>query len=99
MGSADWMPRNLDKRVEILFPVNDAVLKEDIKQILDVQLQDNVKAHILQADGTYDKIDRRGKAAVNSQSHFCDLAKKHAREKKQSETKQHTRRFEPMKSL
>ena len=57
MGSADWMPRNLDKRVEIIFPVEDERLKEEIKHILDIQLSDNTKAHLLQPDGTYVKPD------------------------------------------
>ena len=48
MGSADWMPRNLDKRVEILFPVEDETLKEEIIHILDVQFADNVKARVMQ---------------------------------------------------
>ena len=75
MGSADWMPRNLDRRVEILFPVLDEELKEKVKHILFVELADNMKAHILQADGTYEKIDRRGKELVNSQNQFCEEAK------------------------
>ena len=60
MGSADWMPRNLDRRVEILFPVLDDTLKEKVKHILDVELADNTKAHVLKPDGEYEKIDRRG---------------------------------------
>lgn len=75
MGSADWMPRNLDKRVEILFPVEDETLKERIKDILDLQLLDNVKAHILNPDGSYSKKDSRGKVKINSQEEFCRLAK------------------------
>ena len=59
MGSADWMPRNLDRRVEILFPVLDDTLKEKVKHILDVELADNTKAHVLKPDGEYEKIDRR----------------------------------------
>ena len=55
MGSADWMPRNLDKRVEILFPVEDKKLKEQIVHVLDVQLADNQKAHLLQPDDVIDK--------------------------------------------
>mgnify|MGYP001027864714 CR=1 FL=1 len=74
MGSADWMPRNLDKRVEILFPVECEKLKKEARHILDVQLEDNVKASILQADGTYEKIDKRGKALVNAQEYFCQEA-------------------------
>ena len=48
MGSADWMPRNLDRRVEIMFPVENQKLKEQVIRILKVELEDNVKAHILQ---------------------------------------------------
>ena len=81
MGSADLMPRNLDKRVEIVFPVEDPRLKEEVKHILHIQLADNVKAHILQPDGTYEKIDKRGKQLVNSQEYFCEEAHKIAETK------------------
>ena len=81
MGSADWMPRNLDKRVEIVFPVEDPRLKEEVKHILHIQLADNVKAHILQPDGTYEKIDKRGKQLVNSQEYFCEEAHRKAETK------------------
>ena len=46
MGSADWMPRNLERRVEILFPVLNPELKEKVWHILDVQMRDTVKAGI-----------------------------------------------------
>ena len=71
MGSADWMPRNLEKRVEIVFPVEDEQIKKEVMHILDIQMKDNVKASILQADGTYTKPDKRGKTLVNSQEYFC----------------------------
>ena len=74
LGSADWMPRNLERRVEILFPIERENLREDIKHILKVQLEDNVKASILQPDGNYLKSDRRGKALVNAQDQFCEEA-------------------------
>ena len=74
MGSADWMPRNLDRRVEILFPVLNEELKEEVKHILEVELADNTKSHILQSNGDYEKIDKRGKVLVNSQSQFCEEA-------------------------
>ena len=84
MGSADWMPRNLDKRVEIMFPVEDPELKKQVIHILQVQLEDNVKAHVLQPDGTYEKIDKRGKVLVCAQEQFCEeaiaMAKKAAEE-------------------
>lgn len=75
MGSADWMPRNLDKRVEILFPVEAPELQAEIKHILDIQLADTKKAHILMPDGTYEKVDQRGKTPLNSQMYFCEQAK------------------------
>ena len=75
MGSADWMPRNLDKRVEILFPVESDELKDEICHILHMQLADTKKSHLLQADGTYVKVDQRGKEPVNSQMYFCEEAK------------------------
>ena len=74
MGSADWMPRNLDKRVEIVFPVEAESVREMVMHILEVQLADNVKAHILQPDGSYEKPDLRGKVKVNSQDQFCEEA-------------------------
>lgn len=79
MGSADWMPRNLDKRVEILFPVEDPVLQEEIQHILDTQLADTKKAHLLMPDGTYVKVDQRGKTPLNSQMYFCEQAMDHSR--------------------
>lgn len=71
MGSADWMPRNLDRRVEIVFPVLEENLKEKAFHILQTELADNVKARIMQPDGHYEKADRRGKVPVNSQELFC----------------------------
>ena len=75
MGSADWMPRNLDRRVEIIFPVIEEELKKKAYHILEVELMDNVKAHVLGTDGEYDKIDKRGKVLINSQEQFCKEAK------------------------
>ena len=71
MGSADWMPRNLDRRVEILFPVLDDELKKRVRHILVVELVETLKANVLHADGNYEKVDRRGKIALSSQDVFC----------------------------
>ena len=76
MGSADWMPRNLDKRVEITFPVEDPDLKKRIKDILKIQLADTLKAHIMQPDGSYEKQDLRGKVKLDSQMYFAEEARK-----------------------
>ncbi len=93
MASADWMPRNLDKRVEIMFPVEDDMLKEEVKHILDIQLADTLKAHIMNADGVYEKVDKRGKKLIGAQSFFCEEAKKRAKKKNPVKAK---RTFEPM---
>ncbi|HAY04983.1 MAG TPA: RNA degradosome polyphosphate kinase [Lachnospiraceae bacterium] len=79
MGSADWMPRNLDKRVEILFPVEDPILQEEIYHILHIQLSDTKKAHLLMPDGQYVKVDQRGKTPLNSQLYFCEEAMANAK--------------------
>ena len=79
MGSADWMPRNLDRRVEIVFPVEDERIKEEIMHVLDLEFRDNVKAHILQPSGLYEKQDKRGKTLINSQMEFCREATERAK--------------------
>ena len=76
LSSADWMPRNLERRVEILFPILEKSLQEKIGHILDCQLRDTLKAQILQPDGTYDKIDKRGKVLFGSQDYFTEEAAK-----------------------
>ena len=59
MGSSDMMPRNLLARVEVLFPVLDKEMMVDIRDsILRVHLSDNVKARVLQPDGTYVLVER-----------------------------------------
>ena len=94
-ASADWMPRNLDKRVEIMFPVEDPELKERVIHILKVQLEDNVKAHILQPDGTYEKVDKRGKTLVMAQNQFCEEAIANARAYNAGNDVHNTRVFVP----
>lgn len=96
MGSADWMPRNLDKRVEILFPVEDDTLKQEVIHILDIQLQDTLKAHILQPDGTYLKQDLRGRKKICAQNYFKQEAVRNANKRKKEQKAKRT--FEPMKA-
>jgi polyphosphate kinase len=75
-GSADWMPRNLFRRIEVVFPVEDGNLRERIiTEILAVTLADNVKARFLRADGTYRKSEPgRGEKRRRSQTEFIALA-------------------------
>jgi len=69
LGSADLMPRNLDRRVETLFPVEDARLRNALRDhILDVHLKDNVQSRRLLPDGSYERVHPQdGEAVLNSQ--------------------------------
>ena len=80
-ASADWMPRNLERRVEIMFPIEKPELKEKLMQILNMQLKDTVKAHVLKPDGSYEKVNRRGKEIFNAQQEFCNMAVLAAKDK------------------
>ncbi len=55
IGSADWMPRNLNDRVELMVPVEEPELMARLKKMLDIELADNQKAHVMQPDGTWTK--------------------------------------------
>jgi polyphosphate kinase len=74
LGSADLMPRNLDRRVEVLFPVENPVIRDAIvTMILPAQLQDTVKLRYLQADGTYNRaLPAPGTVPLNVQSWLVD---------------------------
>ncbi len=70
LSSADWMVRNLEKRVELLFPVDDKNLIRQIKTILDTYFKDNTQSHDLQADGTWLRLSPGKKKAVAAQETF-----------------------------
>ena len=72
IGSADWMTRNLDRRVEVVTPILDVNLKRYLKEVvLGTYLKDNVKARILNSDGIYERVPMApGEAPFNSQLHF-----------------------------
>ncbi|OUC14465.1 MAG: polyphosphate kinase 1 [Alkalinema sp. CACIAM 70d] len=75
IGSADWMPRNLDRRVEAVVPVEDPELILDLQEMLGVMLADNRQAWELQSDGRY--VQRRpsnGSHEQPSQKLFCEMA-------------------------
>ena len=76
LSSADLMSRNLDRRIEIMFPVEDENLKDQIVKILELNLTDNVKRRILEPDGTYRNSNARSSKKINAQSEFYKLAKK-----------------------
>lgn len=89
LGSADWMQRNLDKRVELVFPIEDEDIHRRCEEILEIMWNDNVNTRIQLPTTDYVMIDRRGKKAHNCQVEFAALAKK-ALKKKISESTQDT---------
>jgi polyphosphate kinase len=73
-GSADWMPRNLFERCEVVFPVQDPGLATRLREeILAAYLKDNVKARLLQPDGRYVRAPKDG-PAFNVQEHLMELS-------------------------
>jgi len=77
-GSADWMPRNFKKRAEILYPIKNTALKARIMdEILMTYLKDNVKARLMQADGSYVRVKPKdGEKPIRSQSELIAIARK-----------------------
>lgn len=74
LSSADWMERNLNRRIETLFPVEDEKLKLQLEKILKITLKDTVKTRIMLSSGKYTRIDRRGKELLSCQNYFCQEA-------------------------
>jgi polyphosphate kinase len=71
IGSADWMHRNLDRRVEVIVPIKDAGIRQYLKDvILRAYLHDNVNARLLNPDGSYQKISPNGSETFSSQMFF-----------------------------
>ena len=68
LSSADWMPRNLDRRIELLFPIEDESIKLNIQNLFELYMNDTEKSHIMLEDGTYEDIDKRGKRRLNYQN-------------------------------
>ena len=79
ISSADWMPRNLNERIELLVPVEYGPHKERIKEILRLNYEDNVNGHIMDQNGEYTYLaDNRTSPAVNAQETFQQLAEQAA---------------------
>lgn len=78
LSSADWMPRNFYRRIEVGFPILDGNLADRVRnEFLKTLLADNTHAHLLQSDGTYRRAERaRGAKARDSQTEFMSMALK-----------------------
>ncbi|MCI8633120.1 MAG: RNA degradosome polyphosphate kinase [Lachnospiraceae bacterium] len=93
LSSADWMPRNLDRRIELLFPVEEERHKKRLQACLDLMLLDNRKARMMDQEGGYSKTGTRSKKPVNAQEAFYQLAIEESRIKENKEEKQE---FQPV---
>ena len=82
LSSADWMPRNFVRRIEVMFPIDDEILRGRIlREILATQLTDNVRARLLLPDGTYRRVvPDKDAPLVRSQERFIAIARKRAQE-------------------
>jgi polyphosphate kinase len=76
LGSADWMNRNLDRRVETIFPVEEPLAKAKVREILEAYMLDNAKARELNPDGTYTRVHvAEGASLINVQERFLAAAR------------------------
>ena len=90
MSSADWMTRNLDKRLELLFPILDPKLRRRTVDILDTFFADNVKSRRLRADGSYERVEQDDKL-VRAQEVFYTQGSRAATSKRKGRV-----RFRPL---
>ena len=97
LASADWMPRNLERRVEIMFPVENAEAKERVLHIMKQQFADTVKKHELLPDGTYLKKKTPKSERFSCQNAFMEEAREYAK-KLTGKKNRDNRRFIPMES-
>ena len=80
-SSADWMPRNFRRRVEVMYPIlDDAVRRRVIDEVLGTMWKDNVKAWSMRPDGSYTRLVAKDEEVVRSQQRFIDLTRERARE-------------------
>ncbi len=85
ISSADWMPRNLDRRIELLVPVGDPAGKAQLIALLETCMKDNVKACVLKADGTYRRRRATGRSKpLRSQEELYRSAGEAARQARKS---------------
>jgi polyphosphate kinase len=76
ISSADWMKRNLSRRIEVAFPVNSAAIKSEIKQLIEFQLNDNVKARVVDSSQNNEYAGNRVIGSTGSQSLTYDYLRK-----------------------
>jgi polyphosphate kinase len=85
LSSADWMPRNLDRRVELFFPVENPEVKKEVMKALDLALKDTIKARELQLDGSYVNVNSHKKKPLKSQDKLYESAVEAVKRKEKME--------------
>jgi polyphosphate kinase len=98
LGSADWMPRNLFRRVEVVFPVRDPALRKRVTdEILPAYLADCVKARVLGSDGVYTRAKcKDGQEPAQAQLTFRNLAREAAQRRIEPKDPRHENRVTPV---
>ncbi len=97
LGSADWMPRNLNRRVEIMFPIDDPDLRAEVIHILDQTFQDNHNARRIHADGTFTRIQPgKNEPRFSSQRFFREEAMEEYAQKVKAEEQRRKTAFQPV---
>ncbi len=83
LSSADWMTRNLQGRVELMFPIYNSQLKENLKNLLDTYWKDNTKAWLLNSDGTYERMKpQEGEKPFSAQEHYIEEVRRSIKKSK-----------------
>ncbi len=99
LSSADWMPRNLERRVELMFPIEQNDLRARVKGILETFFQDNQNAHLLRRDGSYTRLSSpKGAKKRRCQQIFYQEAKRRSRSTVLSANQTFTVRRKPPQS-
>ncbi|MGI6298558.1 MAG: RNA degradosome polyphosphate kinase [Saccharofermentanales bacterium] len=75
LSSADLMPRNLDRRIELLFPIEDKTAFDTLMELLELQLSDTERSRIMDPEGVYHPVDRRGKTVIDCQQALIEQAR------------------------
>ena len=96
LSSADWMPRNLERRIELMWPVPEPRIQERLREGLDIFFADNTKSWILQSDGSYIKrVPAEGIESVRAQQRFYEIALEEDRRLRSSPTRDFVVRRNP----